>query len=75
MNVYLNQKKKKKQDSTTTPLAFIFPSLNAFGKASYKRITLKCSEKGRHFIFHEVNYFVPGFILHRRQQGRPVDEV
>lgn len=35
----LNQ--KKKQHSTTTPLAFIFPSLNAFGKASYKLITLR----------------------------------
>lgn len=36
---------------------------------------LYCLEKGRHFIFHEANYFVPGFILCRRQQGRPVDEV
>lgn len=34
MNTYFKseKKKKKKQHSNTTTLAFIFPSLNAFGK-------------------------------------------
>lgn len=45
-----------------------------------ERITLRnaCTVqkyKGRRFIFHERNYFFPGFILCRRQQGRPVDQV
>lgn len=53
---------KKEQHSTITPLAFIFPSLNAFGKASYKIINIRqcsyCSEKKV-----DISYFMKLIIL------------
>lgn len=50
----LNQ--KKKQRSATTPLAFILPSLKAFGKASYRGVTLRnpCNAQKR----EDTSYFM-----------------
>lgn len=54
MNVYF--KPEKKQHSATTPLAFILPSLKAFGKASYKGVTLRnaCNAQKR----EDTSYFM-----------------
>lgn len=54
MNVYF--KPEKKQHSATTPLAFILLSLKAFGKASYKGVTLRnaCNAQKR----EDTSYFM-----------------
>lgn len=54
MNVYF--KPEKKQHSATTPSAFILPSLKAFGKASYKGVTLgnACNAQKR----EDTSYFM-----------------
>lgn len=54
-------KSEKKEHSTTTPLAFVFPSLNTFGNASYKRTTLRnaCTAQKK----EDTSYFMKIIIL------------